>query len=682
MIQEKSNIEISNSAAFKTSVAKVTSSAQVMSILRDKIYTDKVMAVLREALCNAIDSHSAANKKDVAVEVYLPNILEPVLRIVDYGLGLDDYGVREVFFSYGPPDGVGYKNKSNEYIGSYGLGSKSFWCYTHVAQVIATKDNIRRTYNAYINEEEIGDVAQLSEEFVDAPNGLEIQVPVKQSDFHLFASKLASLLRFNTRPVKVHGVWPKYNDEWLIRGSKWGVIKGDTNSFLVMGGVPYEINASKIEENLLSYAEREILHSGLVIFADIGEVTVAASRESVSYTEKTGKFVAAVCQIVLEEARTSMTDAFSKADTEYKARELYYQYFSSHGRMGKIFKALIDSGFKPIAANGKEVVSYHFDNQGREVDLRSQRRYWNKKIARFSSQHRFVPYGIKTLYVNIGAFYESKVKRKMTQDLVARDLPNSFIMCFADQAEYQKFIDDNGFTCEIINIESIILPKVVRTYSGGGGKNTDNARTWDGSRWASQDVDLDQGGYYVLRKHNDFYLSNLSQGDYTHAIAQGIEMLKSEFDIEHDVFAFTPSVAAKLDKNIWFSYGDLLKEKLEEHYEENKPKIGWGQLTYSHGTLPKMVAKMKNHPAFEMFKNIENYPNYNYYNSLRCIVGLVAPEFDLKEINILNKAADAIFKAYPLINGDNIQASMEYIEAMDSYRASLAAKKENSQEKV
>jgi hypothetical protein len=681
MIIPNSNIQITNSEAFTRSVAKITSSPHIMKVLRDGIYSDKIQSVIRETISNALDSHTAADKKDVAVEVYLPNILEPTFRVIDYGLGLNDYEVREIFFSYGAPDGVGYKAQSNEYIGMMGLGSKSPWCYSPVFQVVATKDNVRRTYNAYINEQEIGDVAQLSEEFVDAPNGVEVQIPVKSSDFHLFASKLAAFLRFNTRPIKVHGNWPEYKDEWLIKGSKWGVIKGDNNSFLVMGGVPYEINTSKIDENLLSYSEREILHSGLVIFADIGEVTVAASRESVSYTEKTGKFVSSICKIVLEEARTSMTDAFSKADTEYKARELYYQYFSSHGRMGKIFNALIDSGFKPIAANGKEVVSYHFDNQGREVDLKSQRRYSYKKIARFSSQYRFVPYGIKTLYVNIGAFYESKVKRKMTQDLVARNLTNSFIMCFADQAEYQKFIDDNGFTCEIVNVESIILPKVVRTYSGSG-KNTDNARTWDGGRWVSQDVDLDQGGYYVLRKHNDFYLSNLSQGDYTHAICQGIEMLKSEFEIEHDVFAFTPSVAAKLDKNIWFSYGDLLKEKLEEHYEDNKPKIGWGQLNYSHSALPKMAAKMKSHPAFEMFKNIENYPNYNYYNSVRCVVGLVAPEFDLKEINILKKAADAIFKAYPLINGDNIQASMEYIEAMDSYRASLAAKKENSQEKV
>lgn len=67
--------------------------------LRDKIYSDKILAVVREYLANAIDEH---RKFGISrpVEVTLPNSFSPDFKVRDFGMGLDDEGIRKIFGRY------------------------------------------------------------------------------------------------------------------------------------------------------------------------------------------------------------------------------------------------------------------------------------------------------------------------------------------------------------------------------------------------------------------------------------------------------------------------------------------------------------------------------------------------------------------------------------------------------
>ena len=66
----------------------IKNSPVAFEILSSKLYSDANMAVVRELLCNAYDSHKACGKQDVPIHVQLPSYLNKNFIIRDYGLGL------------------------------------------------------------------------------------------------------------------------------------------------------------------------------------------------------------------------------------------------------------------------------------------------------------------------------------------------------------------------------------------------------------------------------------------------------------------------------------------------------------------------------------------------------------------------------------------------------------------
>ena len=68
--------------------------------MRDKIYSNKIRAVVREYLCNAVDEHKKFNViQPVQVGLHSKNN-EVVFYVRDYAKGLDESGVRNIFGMY------------------------------------------------------------------------------------------------------------------------------------------------------------------------------------------------------------------------------------------------------------------------------------------------------------------------------------------------------------------------------------------------------------------------------------------------------------------------------------------------------------------------------------------------------------------------------------------------------
>src|SRR5271167_2884058 len=71
----------------------------LMSLLTNA-YTDPELAVVREYSTNARDSHIEAGQTR-AIEVETPSALKPVLIIRDFGIGLSEQDIEEVYSLYG-----------------------------------------------------------------------------------------------------------------------------------------------------------------------------------------------------------------------------------------------------------------------------------------------------------------------------------------------------------------------------------------------------------------------------------------------------------------------------------------------------------------------------------------------------------------------------------------------------
>ena len=115
MIIEKTTAEIERSNVFQEFDFKIGKDgyAHIFGILRNQLYSDKPLAVAREYMVNAYDSHVAAGKGDVPFHVSLPNAIFPNFRVRDFGVGLSEEEMEEVFASYGEST----KRESNDYVG-------------------------------------------------------------------------------------------------------------------------------------------------------------------------------------------------------------------------------------------------------------------------------------------------------------------------------------------------------------------------------------------------------------------------------------------------------------------------------------------------------------------------------------------------------------------------------------
>ena len=79
--------------------------AHVMRVLRDAIYSDKALAVLREYGANAQDAHrdpaAPPGSRGRPVRVRLPTQARPTLEVTDWGPGLSHEDALSLFTQYG-----------------------------------------------------------------------------------------------------------------------------------------------------------------------------------------------------------------------------------------------------------------------------------------------------------------------------------------------------------------------------------------------------------------------------------------------------------------------------------------------------------------------------------------------------------------------------------------------------
>lgn len=265
---------------------KIKATAKSFRILADSLYSNKIKAILRELSCNAYDSHVAAGKTETPFDVHLPNSLEPFFSIRDYGVGLSNDEVTNIFTTFFESTKTG----SNDFVGALGLGSKSPFSYTDNFTVTAVKAGIKGVYTAFINEHGVPSIALMFQEETTDPNGVEIRFSVEnQYEFDSFRSEAVYVYRtFKHKPVVSGNSRFKFDDfEYETKDIVPGVhvAKSMNNSVAIMGNIGYPIRIPDSDHTLgeLSY----MLRCGLVMEFEIGELDFQASREGLSYIPQT-----------------------------------------------------------------------------------------------------------------------------------------------------------------------------------------------------------------------------------------------------------------------------------------------------------------------------------------------------------------------------------------------------------
>lgn len=268
--------------------------AHIFNVLRNQLYSDKILAVLREYSCNAVDAHVEAGVNR-PIEVTLPSRLSLELKIRDYGMGLSEQDIQEIYAFYGEST----KRKSNSLIGQLGLGSKSAFAYGDNFVINSFHNGVKTTYNAYIDPSQIGQIAKLASASSNEANGVEIVISVKPSDCETFVSTARTLfMHFKVKPI-IRGVADfTYEARTpLYSGNDWRLLKADRNgnynrqASAIMGNIAYRVSSSalKLDENNADEAviERLLSNCDIELDVSIGDLDIAASREGLQYTDRT-----------------------------------------------------------------------------------------------------------------------------------------------------------------------------------------------------------------------------------------------------------------------------------------------------------------------------------------------------------------------------------------------------------
>jgi hypothetical protein len=347
---------------------RIRNSAKAFKILSDGLYSNKIRAVIRELSCNALDSHIGAGKVEVPFEVHLPTMLEPWFAVKDFGLGLDNDQVVNIYTTYFEST----KTDSNAFIGALGLGSKSPFSYTDNFTVTAIKDGTKRIYSAFINDVGVPSIAEMGEELTDEGNGVEVKFSVSdRSDYQSFRNEAHSVLKwFEHKPTITgvdnftHGVIT-YKDKNIIPGVHTRhddkIDYYQRGSFAIMGNIPYPLNnipdAGKHFGDLAG-----LLNCNLVLEFDIGDLDFAASREQLSYIPLTLSSIKKKLELLNANLATHIATQADIIECEWTRAAYLYEKAQSALFKAAVIKYVNDTKFElfdVIAIYGKKTFTYN-----------------------------------------------------------------------------------------------------------------------------------------------------------------------------------------------------------------------------------------------------------------------------------------------------------------------------------
>ena len=521
----------------------------IFDMLRNSLYSDKVKAVIREYSTNAYDEHVKANIADRPFEITLPTRFDPQFKIRNFGQGLSSKDVNEVYCFYGEST----KRDSNDYVGQLGIGSKSGFAYGDNFIVNAFNTGGKTSYNAWLDESEIGKITVLSSESTDEEDGTEIVVPVGEYDIDEFIDTAKEVFQyFKVKPI-VHGLGEDQMQSWgedlaepkfEYQGKGWALLtshRGDVNA--VMGNVGYEVDLDPVRKYLTGFIteadkschlekkeQLEAVLSKVNVFEhgewwidfEIGGLQMAASRESLQYTKKTSEAIVSKLVSVFDDLHSQLVNRFANCKTMYEAMTMYGEL----DRGSNVYTALRSVDKFPITWNGIKVDSwkYHADE---DIKI-SHYEYRGRSDKYVGKTYETIKCEKSTLIVENDIGHRRGILLRLCPFLEDRDV---YVIRFSSNKAEKRFRKENHFDApttllselpEVDPVDYGMSGKVKTDSSSGGAYNPKNAakvvvlkteeecksigrptryRWQDNEKnsdfWQYEKIDFTKGGVYV-----------------------------------------------------------------------------------------------------------------------------------------------------------------------------------------
>jgi hypothetical protein len=300
----------------------------IIDILRNRLYSNPIRTLTQEYLCNCRDSHRESGNAHVPVRVTLPTKLDSVIKFRDFGTGLSPERVKNVFVLYGKST----KRLDNVQTGGFGIGAKSAWAYTDSFIIQSYFEGKCRTYIAHTGKNSNGTLELISEVDSTEPNGVEVQVPVKESDIEQFVSAVYRCTYFwDVKPelkgvtnVEVPASWLNSDLKISHKKDNWFLLEKDDftkrlfdsynqDIYVLIDKIPYSINKFSRECQEVDKL-KNATYTNYMNFIEVGNgiLEVSATRESISDKDDSKKSVNQICENARKSLASCIEEQFTK----------------------------------------------------------------------------------------------------------------------------------------------------------------------------------------------------------------------------------------------------------------------------------------------------------------------------------------------------------------------------------
>lgn len=270
----------------------------IMKLLTN-LYKDPQLAVIREYYTNGADAHKAAGV-NVPVEIKLPTWDDPVYTVQDFGIGMSEWDITNVYSEYG----ASTKRDTNEQVGAFGLGCKSAFTIANQFTIVSVKDGRKVTalFSKVLNGTYESTIVSNVE--TTQGNGTLVKIPVS-SNLEYFRRTALQFFSFSEPgSVLVDGKQPIYalaNADKILDPNDPDFLmyvepKSTGDSYIIMGSVPYVLTSNEVESSMqrlgfATHSSAGFLRMPKYIPAPIGSVDLTPAREGLMFTEKTKALV-------------------------------------------------------------------------------------------------------------------------------------------------------------------------------------------------------------------------------------------------------------------------------------------------------------------------------------------------------------------------------------------------------
>lgn len=258
----------------------LSNSKEFFDILSKNLYSDPELAVIRETICNAWDSHIKAGKTNIPIKATYDG--ENIV-VQDFGTGIPHEDIPLVYGVFGGSTKV----LDDTQTGGFGLGCKAPFAITESFTVQNIHDGVKGIYTCIRSDPDnngLPSIRTIVKVPTDESNGIIVTIPYSDT---YGENRINSLIE---NVVKLGGILANDNEDIELPIEEEFTIfeRSASDPYLLVryGNVTYPIDIKKVLPNRDSnkFDFRDIT---VVFEAKPNTLSIAPSREGLVYDEKT-----------------------------------------------------------------------------------------------------------------------------------------------------------------------------------------------------------------------------------------------------------------------------------------------------------------------------------------------------------------------------------------------------------